>query len=54
MIPSPSETYDSRNPMEESKFELRKSTRKSVPEWFYDIEDYVFFVSPIELDERIL
>ena len=32
---------------------MRKTTRKGVPKWSYDIEEYVFLVSPTKLDEPI-
>jgi len=51
MIPGPSGSYESQNPIEESELQIRKSTRKGVPKWSYEIEDYVFLVSPTELDE---
>ena len=51
MIPGPSGSYESQNPIEESELQIRKSTRKSVPKRSYEIEDYIFLVSPIKLDE---
>jgi len=51
MIPGPSGSYESQNPIEESELQIRKSTRKGVPKRSYEIEDYVFLVSPTELDE---
>ncbi|KAK4737179.1 hypothetical protein R3W88_000876 [Solanum pinnatisectum] len=51
MIPGPSGSYESQNPIEESKLQIRKSTRKGVLKRSYEIEDYAFLVSPIELGE---
>ncbi|KAF3638907.1 hypothetical protein FXO37_24173 [Capsicum annuum] len=51
MIPGPSGSCESQNPIEEYELQLRKSTKKGVPKRFYEIEDYVFLVSPTELDE---
>ncbi|KAH0720233.1 hypothetical protein KY284_005263 [Solanum tuberosum] len=51
MIPSPSGSYESQNPIKESELQIRKSTRKGVPKRSYEIEDYVFMVCTTELDE---
>ncbi|PHT58691.1 hypothetical protein CQW23_01054 [Capsicum baccatum] len=47
----PSGSCESQNPIEESKLHLRKSTRKGVLKRSDEIKDYVFLVSPTELDE---
>ena len=41
-----------KNSIEESELQICKSTGKSVPKQSYEIEDYVFLVSPTELDEH--
>ena len=51
MFPGPSGSYESQNLIEDSELQIRKSTRKGVTKQSYEIEDYVFLVSPIELDE---
>ena len=51
MIPDPSGSYESQNPIEESELQIRKSTRKGVPKRSYEIEDYVFLLSLTKLDE---
>ena len=51
MISGPSGSYESQNTIEESELQIRKSTREGVPKQSYEIEDYVFLVSPTELDE---
>ena len=52
MIPGPSGSYESQNPIEESELQICKSTRKGVPKWSYEIEDYIFLVSHTEFDEH--
>ena len=51
IIFDPSGSYESQNPIEESELQIRMSTRKGVPKRYYEIEDYVFLVSPTKLDE---
>ena len=51
MILDPTGSYKSRNPIKEYEVQICKSTRKSDPKWSYKIKDYVYFVSPTELDE---
>ena len=47
----PSGSYEFQNPIEESKLHICKSIREGIPKRSYEIEDYVFLVSPTELDE---
>lgn len=52
IVPGPCYSFEYLNSTEESELKLRKSTRRGESKWFYDIEDYVYVVSPVELDER--
>ncbi|XP_075112616.1 uncharacterized protein LOC142182297 [Nicotiana tabacum] len=49
--PSGSGNSQSQNPSNEPKFQLQKSASKNIPKCTYEIEDYIFLVSPIEMDE---
>ena len=51
MFHGPSWSYESQNPIEESVLKICKSTRKDVPKQSYEIENYMFLVSPTKLDE---
>ncbi|XP_016441589.2 putative mitochondrial protein AtMg00820 [Nicotiana tabacum] len=49
--PSGNGNSQSQNPSDEPGFQLRKSARKNIPKCTYEIEDYIFLVSPTEMDE---
>ena len=51
MIPDLSGSYESQDPIEEYELQICKSTRKGVPKRSHGIDDYVFLVTPPELDE---
>ncbi|XP_075088370.1 uncharacterized protein LOC142170372 [Nicotiana tabacum] len=50
-VRSGSGNFQSQNPSEEPEFQLRKSSRKNIPKRTYEIEYYIFLVSPTEMDE---
>ena len=51
MVPCPSGSYESQNAKEKFDLQIRKTTRKGVPKWSNEIENYVFPVSPTKLNE---